>query len=250
MPDDTRPPNDTAKQESALAERVRADRDFQKRVSDTIKPYVKVMVENFNRASELIGAAHGLTDRSQAQDVLRAAVVLNHAYLEDLLRTLASQLLPEAGEEALNDIPLAGSGSAVHPQKFQLGRLAQHKGKTVDTVIRESIAQHLDRATYNDTNQISQLLKTLGFNVAEHNRYFPSIQQMIERRHQIVHRADKAKAADSNAYELQPLEPQQVSRWVKATTNFMQSLMPTLVIKQMTSREDVGKKPNEKFDKP
>jgi hypothetical protein len=247
MPEDTKSSQDTAKQRP-LAERVRTDRDFQKRISDIIKPYVEHMAENFNRASALIGASHGLTDKSQAQDVLRAAVVLNHAYLEDLLRTLAGQLLPEAGEAALNDIPLAGSESVAHPQKLQLGKLARHKGKMVDDVIRESIARHLDRVTYNDTNQISQQLETLGFKVAEHNQYFPAIQQMIQRRHQIVHRADKVKIGDSNAYKLQPIEPQQVSHWLGVTTNFMQSLMGPLFLK-LTSLEDIAKQLNVKLKK-
>jgi hypothetical protein len=244
MPEDTRPAA-AEEQKATLAERIRTDRDLQKRISGTISPYVEHMAENFNRVSDLIRAAHGLTDKSQAQDLLRAAVVLNHAYLEDLLRTLAGQLLPEAGEAALNDIPLAGSGAGT-PQKFQLGKLAQHKGKTVDDVIRESIAWHLDRATY--TNQISQQLETLGFKVEDHNQYFPAIQRMIERRHQIVHRADRVKTVDSSAYKLQPIEPQQVSHWLEVTTNFMQSLMNPLFLK-LNPLEELAKAFNVKLIK-
>jgi hypothetical protein len=241
MPEDTTPPNDPAHQKDAAAQRLLTDPDYQKRIKDPILTYLGHIKEGLERANALIAVADGLTDQSRAQDVLRAVVVLNHAYLEDALRTLASQLLPEAGEEALNEIPLASSGSVAHAQKFHLGKLVQHKGKTVDGVIRESITQHLDRATYNDTTQISQQLDTLGFKIEDHNTYFPTIQQMMQRRHQIVHRGDRAKATDSDTYAPQPVDRQQVVTWLHATTSFVQSLVHPLVRKLISIHQRLTK---------
>lgn len=51
-------------------------------------------------------------------DILRAAVVLVHATLEDLLRSMAATLLPFADEATLNTIPLAGTGSPGRAEKF------------------------------------------------------------------------------------------------------------------------------------
>jgi RiboL-PSP-HEPN len=230
MPEDIKPPNDTA-QQGSLARAFSIRPEVEKRIKESISPYIVDFNEGLERANALIGAAGELTDPSLAQDLLRAVVVLSHAYLEDALRTLAGQLLPEAGEDALNDIPLAGLASAAHPQKFHLGKLAQHKGKTVDGVIRESIAQHLDRVTYNNTNQITQLLETLGFKVSDHDQDFPAIQQMMQRRHQIVHRGDRVKALDSDTYTPQPLEREKVVTWLGATVRFVHSLVQPLVFK-------------------
>jgi hypothetical protein len=54
---------------------------------------------------------------------------------------------------------------------------------------------------------------------------------MIQKRHQIVHRADKAKPKQSENPLLQPIKSADVSRWLKATHEFMQSLNPALLQK-------------------
>jgi len=67
----------------------------------------------------------GKGDKETAAEILRAVVVLNHGYLEDFLRNVALWLMPIAGEETLNRISLAGvTGRA---EKFQLGKLAEHR---------------------------------------------------------------------------------------------------------------------------
>jgi hypothetical protein len=62
---------------------------------------------NLARATFLIGIHEGLTARRQgrpdqhAGDILRAAVVMAHATLEDLLRSLAEQYWPDRAPEVL-----------------------------------------------------------------------------------------------------------------------------------------------------
>jgi len=221
---------DSKSPRASLAERVRTDADLKRRIEATIGPYVARISESFNRATRLVESSRQFSDQSVAQDVLRAAVVLNHAYLEDMLRTLASNLLPEGNESVLNEVPLAGLGSA-RAEKFLLGRLAQHRGKTVDAVIIESVSEHLERSNYNDTREIAQLLTQLGFKVPDHNAEFPTIQEMIQRRHLIVHRADRVKAPDSEAYALQPIQATEVLKWLQVTAGFIQSLMQPLFLK-------------------
>jgi hypothetical protein len=101
------------------------------------------VVLNIQRVSFLVGfAERRLTDGNatrslHTEDILRAAVVLLHATLEDFLRYIGALYLPEGNEETLNRISLAGTHE--RPEKFFLGRLAQHRGKTVDALIVESV---------------------------------------------------------------------------------------------------------------
>ncbi|MCH5378113.1 MAG: hypothetical protein JJ992_29510, partial [Planctomycetes bacterium] len=67
-----------------------------------------------------------------ASDVLRSAVVLLHATLEDLLRTVASAHLPRADNEFIRKMPLAGKPRS---GKYTIGDLVQHRGKTIDDVL-------------------------------------------------------------------------------------------------------------------
>jgi len=71
----------------------------------------------------------------QETDVLRAALVLLHASMEDVLRSLAYWKLPAAGPAVLERIAIVGGTNT----KFHLGNLAAHRGKTVDEVIKESV---------------------------------------------------------------------------------------------------------------
>lgn len=161
--------------------------------------------------------------------------------LKTCLRTMAGRLLPSGDESRLNDIPLAGSGSSGRGEKFLLGQLGKHTGKTVDEVIRQSVSEHLERSSYNSTQEIALLLEKLGFKVSDHNKDFPSIEKMIARRHQIVHRADRVKAPHSDTYSLQPIDDLQVQKWLGATQQFMTSLWQPLLGKlNETKRPEEG----------
>ena len=65
------------------------------------------------------------------------------------------------------------------------------------------MSEHLERTNYGNTGEIALLLEKLGFKVSDHNQDFPTIEKMIARRHQIVHRADRIKTPHSESYTLQ-----------------------------------------------
>lgn len=106
------PPISGAPMEHPMGEQLRSA------VSKILGPYVDQQTEGLSRIATLLSVAlmileptslPALTDpRKQdvAQDILRAAVVLIHAHLEEFLRTMARVLLPEADENCLNEIPL------------------------------------------------------------------------------------------------------------------------------------------------
>lgn len=217
------------------AEASRAKR-HQAAIEKDLQPYLDRQRENAKRAVSLVELSRAVKlseigDQSIGEDLLRATVVLTHAYLEDFLRTLAAVLLPEGGENCLDGIPLAGLRG--RSDKFTLGNLVRHKGKLVDEILRESVSEHLENHTFNHKGDIEDLLTKLGFDFAESKEDLATIQGMIQRRHQIVHRADRVKLPASDTYILQPIQTSEVENWVLATHRFMTRLMKEKTLKSL-----------------
>jgi hypothetical protein len=131
----TMPSEEGCENEAALGERIMAA------MEQDLAPYWAHLEESFERTGNMLDAARELEDwpTDVASDILRSTVVLGHAYLEDFLRTIAAAIIPNRGEERLNQIPLIGLANSGRAEKFLLGKLAQHKGKTVDQIIDQSV---------------------------------------------------------------------------------------------------------------
>jgi len=152
-------------------------------------------------------------------DILRAAVVLLHASLEDLLRGIAEWKLPSASKEVLDEIPIVGRDSAT--KKLTLGDFVVHRGKTVDTVFEESVESYLQRSNYNNTDDIAKVLGSVDIDVSKVNSRFSDLQVMMLRRHQIVHRADrKAKVSGSGDHAVSAINKHLVRSWATAVREF------------------------------
>jgi hypothetical protein len=189
---------------------------------DAFELQVGRLAFNVGRVEKLVSAATELRPKSVllAEDVLRSAVVLLHASLEDYLRTLAGAYLKFAPRSALNGIPLAGHGRE-RPEKFLLGALADYRERSVLELIALSIEEHLERKTYNNIEDIVALLQDLGCELDELRPYFRDLEEMIGRRHIIVHRADLATDQLPRAgSELGKIEEIDVTRWAKAVQGF------------------------------
>jgi len=208
------------------------------------EPYVKQVGEGLDRCMKLVSAA-GEIDGETSEEILRAVVVLNHAYLEDFLRNVALWLLPIAGEETLNKVPLAGVAGRV--EKFQLGKLAEHRGKKIDDVIRESVAALMDRSTFNSVTEIMSFLESVNVKLPSReevsSRAIPGLpidegvlgllDAMMKRRHHIVHRADKAKAG----HGLQEITKADVESWLMATLILTLSIATENFLQRHSQRE-------------
>ncbi len=196
----------------------------------------EALVQIYDLTTILRGSAQALGTLEEVgaelhfSDILRAAVVLVHATLEDYLRSTAATLLPFADESTLNTIPLVGVGSSGRAEKFLLGRLAPHRGKTVFDLIRESVDECLSTATYNDTTQISSLLVSLGAKVEKVEHLFPQLDKFVRRRHQIVHRADKAPPRVDALEQVESITPDQVREWITAVKEFMSISFADVVV--------------------
>jgi hypothetical protein len=200
------------------------------RFGNEMQRYLGLLVQGFDRIIELMEATH-LVPKVSAE-IHRAVVVMTHAYLEDFLRTLASRLLPVADEEFLNHVPLAGC--AGERGKFSLGKLAQHRGKTVDEVLRASVEEYLERSNFSSASEIVSFLETdLGIQLdpTAKDEDLPIIEKMIQRRHQIVHRADRISSEDG-VTQLRVIDKTEVSHWVMTTNNFITGTVRLLLLSQ------------------
>lgn len=119
-------------------------------------------------------------------DLFRAIVVFLHATFEDVLRTAARQRLGEAAPEFLEKIPLVGNTK----DKFSLGSLAAHRGKTVDDVIRESVEKYLNRESFGASRDVDEILRHMGLDTKPFKCLYADLDRMMKRRHRIVHETD------------------------------------------------------------
>jgi hypothetical protein len=185
------------------------------------------LIQVYDRISQPQPGQSAQGRRSVLQsDTLRAATVFLHATLEDFLRSIAYWKFPTAGPDLLNRMALAGQDP--NEKKFTLGDLHPHRGKTIDAVLAESTNQHLERSTYNNTTEISAFLTLIGINVAQANAEFPRLAELMLRRHQIVHRADRHVVAGSGHHRATSIRRAAVDRWLAAVRSFGNEVLALL----------------------
>lgn len=164
-------------------------------------------------------------------DLLRAAVVLLHASLEDLLRSLAELRLPEADPRFLDRIPLV---SFDRPQggkakfNFNLGDLSTHRGMSVEEVIRLSVLNHLNASNFNHPGDIKNLVESIGADPKLVDPYADALASMIGRRHLIAHRADGEFQEETGVHSPRPIAVEVVEIWKRAVDAFGTALLSSL----------------------
>jgi len=130
-------------------------------------------------------------------DILRSIVVFLHATFEDLLRTMARQHIAVAKSQVLDGIPLVGTSRSGRAEKFHLGALKAHRGKTVDQLIQESVESYLDRESFSSCGDVNEVLTQMGLDTVPFKPFYADLDQMMKRRHRIVHEADLPSPKDS-----------------------------------------------------
>jgi hypothetical protein len=173
---------------------------------------------NVKRVTDLLQAAKA-TEKNKPeleQDILRSAVVLLHATLEDQLRFVASIILPVCDKRVLDDYSLPDKK---RKEKFTLGDLRSYWGKSVQTLITESIKAHMETYSFSKTDKIVALLKQMEIEQPDVN--LPQIQGMIDRRHKIVHEADMVQDECLGEWVLAPLAANTVAEWLDTVHRFI-----------------------------
>jgi hypothetical protein len=179
--------------------------------------------ENLDRVNNLVRVYESHPDSKgkgrkdvQMTDVLRASVVLLHSTFEDMCRTIERELLPFASEEALNEIPLLGTSKHGRSEKFFLGKLASHRGKTVDEIIARSVEAHLDLVSYNSVDDFCAFLTRVGFSKGPFEPLLPQLASLMKRRHHIVHQADRSEKRGPGHQHAKSLSRDAVRGWVSS----------------------------------
>lgn len=168
--------------------------------------------------NNLLGQGRGRRPVSSG-DVLRAAVVLLHAALEDFLRSIAEWKIPMAEKGVLDKIPLTGQKG--RPDKFLLGDLVRHRGKRVEQIFKESVDNYLERSNYNNITELRTVLEDSGIDSSRVSHHFNKVNKVMLRRHNIVHRVDKNDAPGRGHHRAKPINHRQVRNWVSEIGQFI-----------------------------
>lgn len=160
-------------------------------------------------------------------DILRAAVVFLHSALEDYLRGILSDLLPQIGDEAaINGIALIDTQDRA--EKFYMGKLLPYKDKTVASLISDSVRQHMKKVSFNDVTDIASWLKKISVSLNDFHDH-DSVNTMIKRRHKIVHEADNNQNSGQGNHFAASINLQTVKAWETSVVNLVNSIEAQLV---------------------
>jgi hypothetical protein len=161
-----------------------------------------------------------------SSDILRAAVVMLHSSLEEVFRGIAEWKYPSAAAEVLDKVPLVGVSEHGRPTKFLLGHLVPHREKRVAQLISESVRAYLDTFTINNTGDIAGFCQTVGIAMGPPlQNHFGTLNELMSRRHHIVHQADRNESIGSGHHTALSLGAQTVRTWVNATRDFVGALL-------------------------
>lgn len=160
-------------------------------------------------------------------DILRAAVVFLHSALEDYLRGILSDLLPQIGSEAaINGIALLNTQDRA--EKFLLGKLLPYKEMTVSDLISDSVHQHMKKVSFNDVTDIASWLNKINVSLNDFREH-DSVNTMIKRRHKIVHEADNNQSSGQGNHYAASINLQTVKAWeasVIGLVNLIEAQIP------------------------
>lgn len=182
---------------------------------------VRSLIEIYDR---LTGGARGRASVAET-DLLRSAVVLLHATLEDLLRGLLAQRLPSAPPDSLNGLPLPlpPTSKPKDPKPkplISIVDLAAFRGRTVDGVIRDAVAAWLEWSNYNVVKDIADGLERIGLPTTLIGPLGGDLDAMMKRRHLIAHRADASESTGPGHHSARSLRRNTVTSWISAVEQF------------------------------
>jgi hypothetical protein len=161
-------------------------------------------------------------------DILRTIVVFLHATFEDVLRTAARQRIIAAKADVLNEIPLVGAARSDRREKFGLGSLDPHRGKTVDQLSDESVQDYLNTKSISSCADVDKVLRQCGLEARPFRRLYPPLNQMMKRRHRIVHQADLSGPSARASHSWTVADTFELMMWLVAVPAFYSLLRGSL----------------------
>jgi hypothetical protein len=185
-----------------------------------VKPVISSRLkDNLARVTNLLTVYDGYRDTAQGRksvyslDILRAATVFLHATLEEFLRGLILWKWPAGSGDVLDHVPLIGHAVAGRPEKFLLGSLTPHKARLVRDVIDECIREYSNTVSFNSTADVTHVLTSVGVDAKRVEARFPDLAKLMERRHHIVHQADRNERAGPGHHKARSMAVGHVKAW-------------------------------------
>lgn len=152
-------------------------------------------------------------------DILRASVVFLHSALEDYLRAVLIERIPIVGDKGTID-GIALPDNDGRPKQFLLGQLLQYRAQTVDALINDAVARHMQRVSFNDTTDICSWMQKVSISTDGFAAY-EKLNNMIVRRHKIVHEADTNPQLGRGYHHATSINLATVSAWRDAVVTFV-----------------------------
>lgn len=200
--------------------------------------------QNIGRVRSLVATYTGLVGpgggraKVEHTDILRAAIILLHAALEDLLRAVEEICLPTATEtsfSSLKFVPMTGTGSGgvVIPkdtkERFSLVELAPFRGQSVADVISRAIDFQLERSNYNNIADVKSALERSNIDYSFlSNADSASLEAMMRRRHLIAHRADRNPMSGKGHHLAQSIGTKLVEDWTTVVDTLGKAVLAKL----------------------
>ena len=165
--------------------------------------------------------------KTKDSDLLRASVIFLHASLEEVLRGVALLTWHQSTKATLDDVPLFGSNPPARASKFFLGELVSFRGRSVDDLLRDSVAAYVGaHFNCNDTGQLAGALTRGGVVLTNAEKAsFSVLETMMKRRHLIVHQADRNASLGKGQHRARSISAPLVKSWVAAVEAVVSAIL-------------------------
>lgn len=177
---------------------------------------------NIERILELLNfyAKNQLEPKIVLDDVLRSIVIFIHASIEDYIRNIVLRYYIHAPSEAWDKFHLPDKAG-----KVSFREIAMHRGKSINDYLLECVKAQMEQQSFNDMTEISKWLLRIGLTIDKNwAPLFGTLDEMIERRHQIVHRADL-----DDKHQATPIDISDVHDWADAALDFWQIISEAIL---------------------
>lgn len=200
--------------------------------------YKNIFDTNIGRVESLNALYSKLKDDNQADskdykltDILRSSIVFLHSAFEEYFRNILIEWLPiKANDETLKSIPIS-TNVGKKPEKLFLSDLAHYRDKTVNELIKISVAETLKQKSFNSEGDIRAWCSKIGINLDDFHG-IKDIDKAVQRRHKIVHEADMDKMNGSKE-KLTLIYPGMITPWKEAYISLVE-----LIDKQVSQWEE------------
>lgn len=187
---------------------------------------IEESADNLSRVNSLLGLFEkssqvNLGSDDERSELLRAVVVFLHSSVEEVVRNLFVDRLPYAPTETLNELTYSAYGPTNKSKGAMLGDLLlHHGGRLVENVIIDAINAHIDRLNINNSEQLVAQLQKVKIDAEPLRPLLGKLDQLMRRRHQIVHQMDREDTLDPNTRPISPIDRDSVRTWADSVEKF------------------------------